>query len=161
MVYFQYGLTTSYGSSTVPQDLGSGSSPVPFSVSLANLLPGTTYHYDLVTVTGGSTNYGPDMTFTTSPYLVPGDINGDGIVDQIELGIIMSNYWPLAMTNASGLSTTNVQFVLAYTNDWDLNVEVSTNLIDWSFLGLAYPFYQFSDPDATNLPRRFYRLRWP
>jgi hypothetical protein len=47
---------------------------------------------------------------------------------------------------------------------WDFSVLVSTNLsgTNWSYLGVAYPAYDFSDPAATNgAPERFYRLRWP
>ena len=165
LVYFQYGLTTSYGSSTTPQDIGSGTSPVPFNATITGLLPGTTYHYRLVSTNSNGTVYGPDMTFTTSPYLVPGDLNGDGTVDQYELDVVLSNYWAanplLVMTNTAGLGATNVQFSLMPTNFWDLTVQVSTNLLDWNVLTLSHPLYQFVDPAASNSPVRFYRLRWP
>ncbi|PWU15579.1 MAG: hypothetical protein C5B50_15205 [Verrucomicrobia bacterium] len=165
LAYFQYGLTSSYGALTPSQDLGSGSSPVPFSATLTNLLPGTTYHYRVVTSNCNGISYGPDMAFTTSPYLVPGDLNGDGIVDQNELNIVLTNYWPyspwLLMTNTFGLSTTNILFSLTNANNFDLSVQVTTNFLHWDYLGVAHQRYQFFDPFATNAPARYYRLRWP
>jgi hypothetical protein len=164
-VYFQYGLTTSYGSSTTPQDIGSGNSLVPISLTLSNLQAGATYHYRMVSSGCSGTTYGPDMTFTTSPYVVPGDLNGDGIIDQSELNLLLSSYWPsspwLSMTDTFGLSTTNILFSLTNANNFDLSVLVSTNLVDWDYLGVAHQRYQFFDPAATNAPQRYYRLRWP
>ena len=65
-VYFQYGTTTAYGSTTATQDIGSGTSPVAFSsASLTGLLPGTTYNYQLVTVSNGLTSTYANQTFTT------------------------------------------------------------------------------------------------
>jgi len=56
----------------------------------------------------------------------------------------------------------NVQFALTNANNWDfISVLVSTDLIDWQYLGPATPMYQFVDPQATNGPTRFYRLSWP
>ncbi len=97
--------------------------------------------------------------------IVPGDLNGDGIVDQDELNAVLSNYLPyspwLMITNTAGLGTSNVEFSLTNANYFDLSVLVSTNLTDWDFLGTAHQQFQFSDPNATNQPQRYYRLRWP
>ena len=74
LVYFQYGTTTSYGTTTASQDIGSGTSPVSFGSALAGLQPGTTYDYQLVTVANGLTSTYANGTFTTpggSP--APGD----------------------------------------------------------------------------------------
>ncbi len=66
-VYFQYGTTTSYGSTTTTQDLGSGTSAVPFSISIpSGLQPGTIYNYQLVTVANGLTSTYANQTFTTA-----------------------------------------------------------------------------------------------
>ena len=44
-------------------------------------------------------------------------------------------------------------------------VHASTNLFNWEPVGAATETapgrYQFTDLAATNLPRRFYQLRWP
>lgn len=64
-VYFQYGTSTSYGSTTPIHDIGSGNSPVLVSGSLSGVQPNTTYHYQIVTTGTAGTFYGPDQTFTT------------------------------------------------------------------------------------------------
>jgi hypothetical protein len=73
--YFQYGLDASYQaasdgptytSSTPPQDVGSGSSPVPVTASVAGLLPNAQYHERLVATNSAGTTFGPDQTFTTA-----------------------------------------------------------------------------------------------
>ena len=64
-VYFEYGLTASYGSQTVSQAIGSGKVPVNIYAVLSGLTPNTLYHFRLDTVTTAGTVYGPDETFTT------------------------------------------------------------------------------------------------
>jgi hypothetical protein len=63
--YFEYGLTTAYGSLTPEGDAGSGNSAVPESSTIIGLLPGIIYHYRLVATSGGITSYGGDRTFVT------------------------------------------------------------------------------------------------
>ncbi|MBN1367537.1 MAG: hypothetical protein JW967_06405 [Dehalococcoidales bacterium] len=80
-VYFEYGLTTSYGSSSTAQKLTKTGS---FSAELTGLLSGTTYHYR--TKADGGTNgvsVGPDMTFTTA-YISPS-------IDTSEVSLITAN----------------------------------------------------------------------
>jgi len=60
-VYFQYGTTTSYGSTTPMQSRSAASN---FSAGISGLAPSTLYHFQAVAV--GSTVYGSDVTFTTS-----------------------------------------------------------------------------------------------
>lgn len=98
--------------------------------------------------------------------IVPGDTNGDGIVDQAELNVVLANYWAhspwVYMTNAARLCDGRFQFELTNASAWNFTVLVTTNLMDWTNLpGPAYPVYQFRDPEGTNAPQRFYRLRWP
>jgi plastocyanin len=63
---FEFGPTTDYGSSTPPVDVAQGSADTPASASLANLTPGTLYHYRLVATNSGGTTTGSDATFTTA-----------------------------------------------------------------------------------------------
>lgn len=78
---------------------------------------------------------------------------------------MLANYWPydpwLLMTDTAGLGGTNVQLALPNPTAWNFTVGVTTNLMDWTPLGPAYPIYQFGDPAATNAPQRYYRLRYP
>lgn len=63
--YFEYGLTTAYGSTTATQGPNSGYVDVPFSANISGLTGNTLYHFRAVAVFGQ--NYtGSDATFTTS-----------------------------------------------------------------------------------------------
>jgi len=96
---------------------------------------------------------------------VPGDINGDGVVNESELNTVLSNYFPnspfLQITNVAGLGGTNVTFALTNSLAGTFSVEFSTNLFDWLFLGPATTRYEFTDTNAPAEPQRYYRLRWP
>ncbi len=63
--HFDYGLTSSYGSSTTVTSAGSGTSPAGVSTQLTGLTPGTPYHYRVVAINAGGTAYGNDSTFVT------------------------------------------------------------------------------------------------
>jgi hypothetical protein len=64
--HFEYGPTTAYGTSVpIPgADIGSGSSDVPVSQSIAGLTPNTTYHVRVVAENAVGTSASPDHTFT-------------------------------------------------------------------------------------------------
>lgn len=65
-VTFEYGTTTSYGSTvTADQSPVSGNTDTPVSKTITGLTNNTTYHYR-VKVQSYSTFYGADMTFTTT-----------------------------------------------------------------------------------------------
>jgi hypothetical protein len=63
-VYFQYGTTTSYGSTT-PSHSYTGGTTQAVSANIAGLNPNTTYHFRLVGINNGGISYGSDRTFTT------------------------------------------------------------------------------------------------
>jgi hypothetical protein len=65
---FEYGTTTSYGSSVSCASLpGSGSSPVVVDASIASgLAANTTYHYRISATNSSGTSKGGDVTFKTS-----------------------------------------------------------------------------------------------
>jgi hypothetical protein len=65
-VTFQYGLTTSYGSSvTATQNPVSGSTNTAVSKAITGLTPNTTYHFRVVTTNSAGTTNGSDLTFKT------------------------------------------------------------------------------------------------
>ena len=162
---FQYGLATNYGGIIPVTWTNFGTNAVAVNATTNGLGAGIIYHYRLVVTNADGTFTGNDQAFMVPALYVPGDLNGDGIVDQNELNLVLTNYWPhspwLLMTNTAGLGTTNVQFTLPNPTAWNFTVEVSTNLVNWNALGSARPLYQFGDPAATNLPQHFYRLRYP
>jgi hypothetical protein len=65
--HFEYGTSSSYGSSApVPDaDLGSGHTDQLASTQLTGLQPGTTYHYRVLARNALAATGGPDQTFTT------------------------------------------------------------------------------------------------
>lgn len=141
-------------------------------------IPGTPYYWSVQAVDGsyGGSPFSAEASFrilspaasvvqaqtTNQP---PGDLNGDGIVDQSELDTVLANYYPtspwLYLTNVAGLGGTNVTFALTNSTAGAFSVEYSTNLADWYFLGPATPRYLFNDTNAQTTPQRYYRLRWP
>ncbi len=64
---FEYGTTTSYGTSVPCTSLpGSGTSPQPVSGSAVGLIPSATYHFRIAIGYPGGADSGEDRTFTTS-----------------------------------------------------------------------------------------------
>src|SRR5438034_8037826 len=63
-VYFQYGTTTSYGSTTASQTK-TGNTYQSVSANISGLNASTTYHFRIVATNSGGTRYGSDTTFTT------------------------------------------------------------------------------------------------
>ncbi len=63
-VNFQYGLTTSYGSTTAMQTK-TGNTVQAVSANISGLTASTTYHFRMVAHNGGGTSFGSDRTFTT------------------------------------------------------------------------------------------------
>ena len=62
-VWFEYGTTTSYGSSTTHTPKTSTGA---FSASISELSSGTLYHFRACASNSGGTSYGEDSTFTTT-----------------------------------------------------------------------------------------------
>jgi hypothetical protein len=115
-----------------------------------------------------------------SGVLVPGDMNGDGVVSPGELAAalnnlsgpvsaeeveqVLSNYLaqgPLYFTNTVGLGSSNVTFALTNSPTNLFSVEYSTNLTDWQWLGPGLLRYGFTDTNAVNGETRYYRLKLP
>ena len=78
-VYFQYGTTTSYGSTTATQDVGSGNSAGAVTANLSGLSAGTLYHYCLTAINSNGISFGSDQTFTTTAPPAPIATTGGAI----------------------------------------------------------------------------------
>jgi hypothetical protein len=65
-VYFQFGTTTAYGSTTAAQKTGPDDTSDTFAAFISGLPSGTTIHYRAVAQTDFRTFTGADATFTTS-----------------------------------------------------------------------------------------------
>jgi hypothetical protein len=80
--HFDYGTTTSYGSSTPESgSLGNGASNVTVSPPINGLSPGTTYHYRVVATNLEGTTYGQDRTFSTTASGTAGQLAGMAITE--------------------------------------------------------------------------------
>jgi hypothetical protein len=64
--YFQYGTSTSYGSTTPAKSAGSGTTAGSVSAAVAGLRSGRIYHYRLVATSDAGTSRGADRTFSTA-----------------------------------------------------------------------------------------------
>ena len=64
--YFEYGVDTSYGSTTASANAGSGNSAISVNASISGLIPDTTYNYRLVATNSDGTSYGDNKTFSTT-----------------------------------------------------------------------------------------------
>ena len=114
-VYFQYGLTTSYGSNT-PMQTRTGNTVQPISANIGGLSASTTYHFRIVAHNAGGTVYGSDRTFTTlnatGPPVVVTNLASDiasfsatlnGSVDPH--GLTTTVYFQYGTTTSYGLTT--------------------------------------------------------
>jgi len=63
--HFEYGLSTSYGTSTPAADLPGGVDAVPVSAAIGGFAPGTTLHARLVANNADGSSPSADITFTT------------------------------------------------------------------------------------------------
>jgi hypothetical protein len=64
--YFQYGLTTNYGSFSATNSLAATNTTLSVSNLIGSLTQGTTYHFRLVALNSAGTNAGVDLAFTTT-----------------------------------------------------------------------------------------------
>jgi hypothetical protein len=144
-VWFLWGTTTNLGNVTSTASIGSGTGAVAVNMTLSSLLPGTLYYY-LVTATNtyGVASVAAGTNFVTQD--VPRLITGMFQTAPVQFAI--------QFTGSSNVSYT----VLGTTN-------VSLPPSNWTVLGpatlLSNNLFQFSDPQMTNFPLRYYQLRSP
>ena len=151
-VYFEYGQTTAYGSTTSEQDLGAGSSDVPFEHAVSGLSPTTTYHFRAVITSAGGTEYGGDNTFTTA---APEQLNAPVLLtpadgtDNLDTTVTVTwqdtnsdaeeNYYRLRVRPAGG----------AYTY-YDLAAGTTGYALAGLALGTTYTWNVRAEGDGTN-----------
>jgi len=76
--HFEYGTTTAYGLNTPDKAAGEGDGDVAAEAQLAQLSPGTTYHYRLVATNGNGTATGADRTLRTADNPRPPGVSRTG-----------------------------------------------------------------------------------
>ena len=140
LYWFQYGPTANYGSLSQTNILLPGMSAVPVASLVGGLSAGNTYHYRIITVNSAGSSFGSDTNFTT-----------------------------LAALGGMSYGNNGLHFSFNYTPGTSFSVYATTNLTlpigQWSNLGQPTEGpagqYQFTDPQATNHPQRFYILHQP
>lgn len=165
VVYFQYGLDTSYAGNGDDILLSAGYANSNLVQLLDRLCLGVMYHWRIVASNSIGTTATADRIFEISTPYARGDFNGNGIVEQDELSDVYVSYWqdnPTYITNTLGLGTPEVLLAVDNMIGWDLSVQYSDDLLTWSNLqARAVPVFRFTDPDATNRQSRMYRLAAP
>ncbi|MHB8481739.1 MAG: beta strand repeat-containing protein, partial [Nitrospiria bacterium] len=63
--WFEYGLSTAYGSSTAAQSIAAGNTAVAISAAITALSVNTSYHYRVDATNNGGTSYSADASYTT------------------------------------------------------------------------------------------------
>jgi hypothetical protein len=70
--FFQFGLTTAYGTTSAQKSAGKGTKAIDAAIEATALLPGTVYHYRVVAENAAGETVGTDHTFTTKGNPPPG-----------------------------------------------------------------------------------------
>ena len=73
---FEWGLTTGYGSASPLKSTGDGSTTNSIQAKVANLLPGSVYHYRVFASNSSGATSGVDRTFKTRGHAPPGVATG-------------------------------------------------------------------------------------
>ena len=135
--WFEYGLTTGYGSviPLVPQSVGSGSTSQTFTQGLAGLVPNTTYHFRIVASNTNGTVTGDDFMFTTledPPFATTGSVNVNNITNTTAIlpGTVNPNnrattiYFEFGLTDQYG-NTTAPQSIASGSSNVNVTAPVS------------------------------------
>lgn len=104
--YFEYGTTTSYGSTTAIASAGSGKSSVAVSATLSNLTAGQTYDFQLVASSSTSVAYGGNVTFTTLSSSGSGGTNCGSVAPGDQMSASISETDPSTSTWSIALADT-------------------------------------------------------
>jgi|GEM_PF-4880510 len=136
-VFFEWGLTTAYGSTNTPSPAGSGNATVPISATISNLMSLTNYHFRAVATNSVATNVGGDLTFSTPHY--PGALSNPVIVGG-KLQVTVSGtanvlYGIYASTNFTAWQLLPPgQFTYLSSRPFQVNVASLTNVGQWFYL---------------------------
>src|SRR5882724_10749262 len=114
-IYFQYGPTTSYGSTT-PMQTQTGNTFRNISANISGLSTSTTYHFRIVATNSAGTRYGGDRTFitlsatgppvvTTNPAMLIASFSATLNGSLNPHGLTTSVYFQYGTTTSYGLTT--------------------------------------------------------
>jgi hypothetical protein len=135
---FEYGLDNTYGSTLVIESLPASYDTQAVSSVITDLLPKTTYHYQLSATNSLGTSLGQDVTFTTA--MIP------------EIYNTAIDLLPVHQIHMSGRGDPGVTY----------EIQTSINLIQWDIYeyGTADSSgeFEFTYPTSSGTPKRFFRL---
>jgi hypothetical protein len=118
--YFEYGTTTSYGSSSPAppgNDAGFGESTVPASTVLSSLTPNTLYHYRLVAQSWAGTTKGEDKTFRTRAWKIQTTQNPGGSAETDEFRGV--SCWSATGCDAVGINQNSEGEIAGLVEHWN------------------------------------------
>jgi hypothetical protein len=138
------------GSPSLTTTATTGSGPGSYTITVAaGTLSAANYSFSFV-----------NGTLTVNS-LVPGDTNGDGIVDQAELNAVLAHYWassPPYISNIAIVGKTNFTYTIT---NFTFTVQFTTNVANPNWQDLGQARFQFTDPNAVIGQQRYYRLVAP
>ncbi len=129
--YFQYGLTTSYGSTSGSVGMGSGSSASSYGVTIGGFSCNTLYHYRAAANNSSGTSYGGDQTFTTASCAPTPTIlvtSPNGFESWYE-----RTYHDITWSSSNLDGNGRIYLYYWYNDDWNYitNVSTSTSSYNW------------------------------
>ena len=136
-VWFEYGTTTSYGSSTSKLSV---SSTGPFSAVISTLNPDTTYHFRACAQNSKGTSYGSDMTFKTAKETYPPQVTTEGASSITTSSAVLTGN-----LDSTGGETCQVWFEYGTT----VSYGSSTSKLSVSSTGPFSAFISTLNPDTT------------
>jgi hypothetical protein len=141
-------------------------SPNEFSVAWNTNSTSTNIIFDQVNITTTAW-MNPQFIVTatkTTATLDFGFLMNFSLNDVIVLPVVPANSPPPRMSNLNFTPNSGAQFQISVNAGNSYQFQASTNLLDWVTLTSFVPFsnsINFYDPQATNLPARFYRVVSP
>jgi hypothetical protein len=135
--WFQYGLTTNYGATTTPANLGAGSNPVTLQSAIIGLTPGALHHFRIVATNIFGSSLGTNLTLQ----------------------------WSSNPPNFTAFFPTNSSYSLRFVGQpvQVYAVQSSTNLLNWIHLGfpthLGSGLFELTVPGGA--PKDFFRIAAP
>ena len=161
--WFEYGLTTAYGTNILLSGTYTGATAQALSTNLSGLTAGTTYHFRLTATNKSGTVSGADQVFTTAALPTP-----DLTITKTHTAVFNQGAtnltYTITVTNLGTLGTTGTVSVVdtlptgltatALTGDgWTLNLGTLTSTRSDSLAaGAGYPPITITVTAATNAP---------
>ncbi|MFH0889255.1 MAG: hypothetical protein V1871_08630 [Planctomycetota bacterium] len=133
--YFQWGLTTSYGSSTSSQTIGSGTININVTATLNGLSANTLYNFSVVATNSVGITYGTNQTFTTSAQPVAPTVTTNPAINVTSNSVTLNGtvnpngatttaYFQWGLTASYGSSTTS-QSIGSGTSNVNITANIS------------------------------------